>query len=75
MFESTESDEYQDESGSERLTEDASHAGGGIGGQGGEGEGAAAGTAEIGEEGDVGKTQMDAPDDETGVPDQPDRTD
>jgi hypothetical protein len=76
MFESTEPDEKGESLTDEMAREDRPTSGGGIGGQGGEGEGAASATPDIGEEGEPGQTQVPAPDDDTGVPDDvEDRTD
>ena len=68
MYESTEPDESSESGVDEMAREDRPTSGGGIGGQGGEGEGAASATPPIGEEGEPGQTQVPAPDDDTGVP-------
>jgi hypothetical protein len=76
MFEGTGSEERRESGTEEMAQEDRPNSGGGIGGQGGEGSGAAAATPEIGEEGEVGQTQVPAPDDDPGVPEEgEDRTD
>jgi hypothetical protein len=76
MFEGTESDERRESGTEEMAQEDRTTSRGGISGQGGEGSGAAAATPEIGEEGEVGQTQVPAPDDDPGVPEEEeDRTD
>jgi hypothetical protein len=76
MFEGTESDERRESGTEEMAQEDRPTSGGGISGQGGEGSGAAAATPDIGEEGEIGQTQVPAPDDDAGVPEEADdRTD
>ena len=76
MFEGTQSDESRESGAEEMAQEDRPTSSGGISGQGGEGSGAAAATPEIGEEGDVGQTQVPAPEDDPGVPqEEEDRTD
>ena len=76
MFEDTEPDERRESGTEEMAQEDRPTSGGGISGQGGEGSGAAAATPKIGEEGEVGQTQVPAPDDDPGVPEEEeDRTD
>jgi hypothetical protein len=76
MFEGTESDERRESGTEEMAQEDRPTSGEGISGQGGEGSGAAAATPEIGEDGEIGQTQVPAPDDDPGVPEEEeDRTD
>ena len=76
MFEDTEPDERRESGTEEMAQEDRPTSGGCISGQGGEGSGAASATPEIGEEGEVGQTQVPAPEDDPGVPEEEeDRTD
>jgi hypothetical protein len=76
MLDTPESDPHEESGTEETRKEEPAHGGGGVGGQGGEGSGAAAATPDIGEEGDPGQTQVPAPDDDPGVPqEEEDRTD
>jgi hypothetical protein len=70
VFEGTESDERRESGTEEMAQEDRPTSGEGISGQGGEGSGAASATPEIGEEGEIGQTQVPAPDDDAGVPEE-----
>jgi hypothetical protein len=70
MFESSEPDEREESGTEEMAREERPTSGGGIGGQGGEGRGAASATPDIGEDGEVGQTQVPAPDDDPGVPEE-----